>query len=318
LTSGKDSSLEIFRTPARHKLIDSIKEIQHDPKELEPVIERAIDMGLTDVLKRKNHPKYGELPVFWIAQIHRSAFLYVKSVLTQDSKIDNLKKRIKSYKSIFIVGAGISFEVGIPFTDHLKDILKFVRCGNYDQLRLDNERCFQFKNKFKNTCDEKQPTKSHSVLSLNLGNKIIDIVCLNWDDLIERSAENVGKEINVITEENDASMTGGYLWKPHGDIRNIKLDNTKGKGGWVFPDEGGFIFETFLQYLKDDKGLRDSLFVIVIAGYSGNDKRINKIIKILEDDKRRITYRIGLDLRSLKDQFYIAGPSDYILPMILS
>lgn len=318
LTSGEDSSLQIYRSPVRLKLIESIRQIQHDPTELKPVIERAIDEALVDVIKRKNHPKFGELPEFWVGKIHTLAFLYIKGVVTQDKKLENLRDRINSYKSVFVVGAGISFEVGIPFTSHLKDILKFLRCDDYNQLRFDDQRCLGFKEKFKEVCDDKRTSISHRLLSQNLGKKIRDIVCLNWDDLIERAAQEYGYQIKILSEDTQNPVSGGCLWKCHGDIRNIKINNVKGSGGWVFPDEGGFVFDCFLRYLADDKGLGNSLFVIIIVGYSGNDKRVNKVIKTLEDNKRRLTYRVGLNLRLLKNENYIVGPSDYILPKILT
>jgi hypothetical protein len=57
-------------------------------------------------------------------------------------------------------------------------------------------------------------------------------------------------------------------------------------------------------------GHHDSMFIIVIAGYSEGDKRIRKVIRTLEDKQRRSSYRVSLDPRLFRKQDYLVGPSD--------
>lgn len=296
------------------KLDDSLKKIHPSPKTLKPIVDRAIYQSFIDIKKRKNHPKYKLIADFWIDAIHSLALMQIKSVLSQHDKIDDLKDRIKSFRSLFVIGAGISFEVGLPFTHHLDEILKFVRSADFNELRLDNQKCQQFKRQFKQISDGLNPGVSHRTLAKNLGDKIVDIICLNWDDLIERAFTS--EPIPSVNEDNEETQ-GGKIWKFHGDVRKINIDNLPGSGGWVFPDEGGYVFKSFSKYLESEDGLKNKMFMIVIAGYSENDNRINAVINTLEDNGKRSIFRIGLDLARIKQTDYIVGPSDYVLPKIL-
>lgn len=119
-----------------------------------------------------------------------------------------------------------------------------------------------------------------------------------------------------VNEDTKPVVGKRFLWKFHGDIEKITPGNIKGRGGWVFPDEGGYVFKYFHDYLSEH-GLNESLFVVVFVGYSESDKNISEIISLLENKPRRPTFRIGLDLKHLHDKKYIVGPSDYILAKIL-
>lgn len=311
------SFIELFRQPARDRIIESLTNMNRQADELEIIIEKALDKAIDKIKKYKHHPKFPFVQPEWISLVYNDAFFYVQGVLRQDKKIANFRTRIESYGSLFVVGAGISFEAKLPLSKHLDDILNFLGSVGYEELRNNKETCLKFKTLFKKISDEKKPSTSHKTLCLNLGGKIQDIISLNWDDLIERASDEMNVEISVIDEENKVKQSP-CLWKFHGSVANIKNDNKKGIGGWVFPDEEGFVFESFLKYLYDDDGLKSKLFVVVVAGYSESDENINDIVKILEEKPPRPTVRIGPDLDSLNDQNFLVGPSDYILPKLLN
>jgi hypothetical protein len=248
------------------------------------------------------------------SKIEEHAYAYVHGVLSQSKKWKSAHECIRSYCSIFLVGAGLSFESGIPLTKVLKDILEFCGANNYDELRKDEQKCKKFKLEFKRVCDEKNVGTSHKLIALNFPRYILEIICLNWDNLIERAAKELGREIHKIHE--DVAVVGErHLWKFHGDVENIKTDNVKGKGGWVFPNEGGYVFNNFIKYIEE-KGLLKRMFTFVIVGYSEREEEIyGKIIKSFE--KRRPTFRVGLDLKRLHEENYIVGPADFVLKEIL-
>src|SRR5215469_11957256 len=94
-----------------------------------------------------------------------------------------------------LVGAGISFETGVPLSSHLNHILKFCETSSYEQLRQSGEKSCKFKQQFKQVCDNKNPGPSHNSICQAFPIKINDVICLNWDNLIERAGTNLGKVI---------------------------------------------------------------------------------------------------------------------------
>ena len=115
--------------------------------------------------------------------------------------------------------------------------------------------------------------------------------------------------------EDDHVTTKHNLWKFHGDVENIKSNNIPGKGGWIFPDENGYVFNSFLRYIETH-GLKEMMFTLVIIGYGERESEISKIIDLFEKMGKRPIYRIVLDLRYLNNEYYIVGPSDFILSRI--
>lgn len=106
------------------------------------------------------------------------------------------------------------------------------------------------------------------------------------------------------------------MWKFHGDVEEITKTNIKGKGGWIFPNSDGYVYNTFKRYMKNHL---NHPFIIVIVGYSELDKTISKnIISLLENSHPRLTYRIVVDLKFLNKEKYVVGPSSFILPRIFN
>jgi len=309
-----NSFLDVFDEPVRKFLEDQVRTLGYDPHELLPVIKIAIEEAKKLVLKELKKV-FLPLPILK-GRIEEHAYTYIIGVLSQSKKWRSARDRIKSYRSVFLVGAGISFESGMPLTKYLSDLLCFCEAKDYDELRRDMQKCLKFKLEFKKICDDKSVSESHKLIAQNFPEYILEIICLNWDNLIEKAARKLGKEIPKVNE--DSPVTGErYLWKFHGDVEKITKDNVKGKGGWVFPDEAGYVFNCFISYIERT-GLKDKLFTFVIVGYSEREENIYKnIIERFEKVPPRPTYRIGLDLRNLKREDYIVGPADFVLKKIL-
>jgi hypothetical protein len=158
--------------------------------------------------------------------------------------------------------------------------------------------------------------QSHKLIALNFPKYIYEIICLNWDNLVERGALEVSKSISKVNEDNPIENNSN-LWKFHGDVDNITKDNKKGHGGWVFPDEKGYVFKNFAKY-ANESGLNSKLFTFVIVGYSEKEEEIySGVVTQFEDTPPRPPFRIGLDLSRLKEDQYIVGPSAFILNEIL-
>lgn len=306
-------SLDAFDEPVKNFLDSELKELGFDPRELLPVIDIAIEEAKRLVYEEK-------LPLLppsiLKSRIEEHAYIYTYGVLTQSKKWKSALERIKSYHSVFLIGAGISFESGIPLTSVLNDLLKFCGAKNYEELREDDQKCLKFKLEFKKICDDKEPSTSHKLIALNFPKYILEIICLNWDNLIERAFRENNKLFSKVNEDNPVSNKR-FLWKFHGDVENIKSDNIKGKGGWVFPDEDGYVFNCFLKYIEESE-LKNSIFTFIIVGYSEKEKEVyEKIIECFERKPERPTFRIGLNLKRLHEENYIVGPSDFILKKIL-
>ncbi|MGA9170927.1 MAG: hypothetical protein WBZ20_12360 [Nitrososphaeraceae archaeon] len=120
------------------------------------------------------------------------------------------------------MGAGLSFESKVPLSKHLKDLLAFCGIQNYYALRKDNDKCYRFKIAFKKVCNKKQINTSQRLISQYFPEKIKHIICLNWDNLIEKAAKEHGKTI-IKVNEYILSTDSSYLWKFHGDIDNMCL-----------------------------------------------------------------------------------------------
>lgn len=311
------SSLDVFDEFIKNYLEPQIRDLGYEPSELLPVINVAIEESKRSLSGIISKGKLLQPPSLLRMEIAKEAYRYIRGVLSQSKKWNSALQRIRSYRSIFLVGAGISFESGIPLTRVLSDLLKFCRAKNYDELRGDEEKCYEFKLKFKEICNNKRPSASHKLIALNFPDYILEIICLNWDNLIERAFRENNKPVPKVNEDRHPVSNKRYLWKFHGDVENIKKDNIRGEGGWVFPDEGGYVFNSFLDYIKKSR-LTESMFTFVIVGYSENEKVIYKeVIKRFERKPQRPTFRIGLDLKRLHKKNYIVGPSDFILKKIL-
>jgi len=306
------TSLDIFNQVVKESLEAYIKGTGYSSSQLEPVIGAAIEEAKGSLPS----PPGITAPRILRQTIESRARVYIDAVLSQNKVWQDCRERIKAYSSIFLAGAGLSYESDMPLSNILDDLLKFCRVSTWDELRKDLTKCLEFKQQFKRICDNKQPSNSHRLVMLNFPTHIWEIICLNWDDLFEKAAILIGKTINKQNEEQPTT-TERYLWKFHGDVDNIREDNILGKGGWVFPDEEGYVFDSFKEYIKRTE-VNDQLFTFVIVGYNETEKVIyDEIIALLERIPPRPTYRIGLDLKSLHKENHIVGTAEFTLNKIL-
>lgn len=188
-----------------------------------------------------------------------------------------------------------------------------------------NKKSIEFKREFKEICDKASPGISHKLIALNFPKYIKEIICLNWDNLIEKAYFNEhNKKIEKINKDDGEVKVknieqGGYLWKFHGDVEDLNHD-------WIFPNHPGRVFENFKNYLQNNQYLQNGNFVFVIVGYSEKEKNIvDNVIKALESKAKGTTrislnpskIELGLELEHLHEKNYIFGPADFILEHIL-
>jgi hypothetical protein len=305
-------SLDDFTEPVKQYLESYVQSVGHSAPELEPIIYTAIE----EAIKSITDPTETLYPRILRQRIESKALVYVRAVLSQNKTWRSCRDRIKAYSSIFLVGAGFSYGSDMPLSNILSDLLRFCRVADWDELRKDSSKFLSFKRQFKTKCDRKSPSKAHKLIITNFPKHVYEIICLNWDDLFEKAAKLIGVLINKQNE--DRPTTGErYLWKFHGDVENIKEDNIKGQGGWVLPDEDGYVFDSFQKYIVQTR-LKEELFTFVIIGYNETEEVIySKIVSLFEKDPPRPTYRIGIDLKNLHKDNYIVGTADFTLNKIL-
>jgi hypothetical protein len=310
-----DQFLKSLIEPAKRKLRILTRRFKVDVSTIEPLIDKLIKIGYDQTVEvLESTPFLKTSTELCVNHIVTIAYQHFEFFISQEDKIEELRRLIRIYGSIFIVGAGISFGSDMPLTRHLKPILDFIGVSDYNSLIKANKTRI-FKMKFKELSDGKPFNQSHTALSKNLSIHIKQIICLNWDDLIERAGEKLGKSVSTVNEDEMPNSKDNFLWKFHGDVRKIKDHNNKGKGGWIFPDEGGYVFESFKQFVS--KYYYEEIFVLVIVGFSERDKAISEVIGNLNYDPGvRPTYRIGFDFQKNTDNEYLIGPAEYILKRI--
>ncbi|MEM3871221.1 MAG: SIR2 family protein [Nitrososphaeria archaeon] len=290
-----------------NELKSCIEQLKEDPKKLEPLIREAIKQSKEEA---KNEVTIGDpFPVVFGILIKR-AWNYVRGVLGQTKKWQEARELIKIYGSIFLVGSGFSFESNMPLSKHLKVILKKIGVKNWNVLRKNPKKFQKFKEYFADLVRKKNPGTSHKLVAKAFyEGKILEIICLNWDDLIEKAYREVAgiefPKTQKIVRDEDIQIEH-CIWKLHGDVENLEND-------FILPDEGGRVFNSLITRLNS---LAKKMYIFVIVGYSESEENIyTKIIGKLERTVE--TYRVGLDLSRLNDSYYIVGPSDFVLEKIL-
>jgi hypothetical protein len=306
------SSLYRFFEPVKLALESYVQDCGHSASQLEPIIKCSIE----EAIKSNSSAPKTLMPRILRQKIESSSKVYIDAVLSQTKTWQSCRERIKAYSSIFLIGAGLSYSSDMPLANILNDVLNFCGVSNWDELRRDSSKFLNFKKQFKTLCDRKSPSNGHKLIITNFPQYIYEIICLNWDDLFEKAANVIGVLINKQNEDKPTTSER-YLWKFHGDVENIKDDNIKGQGGWVLPDEDGFVFDSFQEYVSRAQ-LKEKLFTFVIIGYNEGEEVIyQQIISLLEKAPPRPTYRIGLDLKNLRKDNHIVGTAEFILNKIL-
>ncbi len=298
---------------------------------IDEIIKEKIPKMITDLTPEFKSKKYNfeeDIALFLIDKLKEELQIYIEATISNiKEKGNDIKNRIESNKSVFLVGAGLSYESGIPLTNQLDDILREVGANDYNDLQdnqNNNEKSKKFKKRFKEICDKASPGISHKLIARNFPEYIKEIICLNWDNLIEKAFNKCNKKIEKINKDGIKVKVkdineGGYLWKFHGDVEDLNYD-------WIFPNHEGRVFKNFKNYLQNNQYLQKGQFVFVIVGYSEKEKNIvNNVIKTLESKAKGTTriglnpskIELGLELKHLHEKNYIFGPADFVLEHIL-
>jgi hypothetical protein len=251
---------------------------------------------------------------------------YLKMMDLQRYRIfidDDVKRRVKENIVFLIIGAGFSVAGGAPLRSHLDSLLKNVEVKDYDEL-VRSQKQGEFKKRFANSIKMNpeifKNTLAHRVVAeAFINKKIIEIVSLNWDSLIENEREEIRyRKINQdgqTPKDDDGDGFFHYLWKLNGDVEDLEYE-------WVFPNMEERIFQSFAEYVKT---LKNNVLLMLIIGYSecdekglvGNTKLCREVISPLSAVQK--TYRIGMDL-GLLDKYddYVVAPAEIFLPLVFS
>lgn len=226
-----------------------------------------------------------------------------------EEKVRQLYNDMNVHSSILVIGAGASFEMGLPLYAQFPEMIWKVldefpnikvqmgykeeilakKCigsdinlikESFTYIEKSLEVCQRFKKIFCSICAEhsRQISNVHKVIcQLIHENKIKLVISLNWDDLLEQAWEELyGTEINSEYTQ---------LIKPHGDVRKIEEK-------WIFPNNPGFISQENLDVINSL--VNEKPISLVILGYSENDETIVKsVIEPISNVSE--TYRIAPD-----------------------
>lgn len=221
--------------------------------------------------------------------------------------IDNMINDIRVHGAILVMGAGASFESGLPLyaqfapvvwqvvdeCDNIKESLKYdlttpakKLIGNdikkikpiFNYIESNNLANSKFKELFKSVNDKHKsgPLVVHENICklIHMGH-IKLVISFNWDDLLETAWESLyGTNIN----ENRIN-----LLKPHGDIRNPS-------DKWIYPNSAGFLSNKDMYAIE--AALNNSPSTFVILGYSEQDSIISDTF-IKPNENKYVVYRIS-------------------------
>lgn len=217
-----------------------------------------------------------------------------------ESLLSNLTNEIRVHGAIAILGAGISFEAGLPLynqlasiiwqvVDEFPDIKDLYRCertlpakliigdeteklkNTFNFIENNPQAALRFKELFKivNNRHHNKPSISHQHLcQLIHAGYIKIVVSFNWDDLLEVAWERLyGTHIN----DNRCN-----LLKPHGDVRSL---NTK----WILPNSPGELNASDKELIN--LATANSPATLMILGYSESDPII--VDQLIEPNETR-------------------------------
>lgn len=197
---------------------------------------------------------------------------------------DLCRKILTSNGSVFIIGAGFSYDSYAPLLKEMEGIA----CSTLDEVGVEDPRDLYhaderkawehisrgwqiFQKHAAYMLLPKEPSDQHLILAeLFHAGHITHIVSFNWDDLIEKAYRNLyDTDIPKITKEDVKNDRA--LWKLHGDI-----DNPEER--WVLPFEEGKVFQALQQIV-----LQTTLPAIAI-GYREQEPVVcSNLITVLEN-----------------------------------
>jgi len=285
------------------------RRLREEPSDFDPLIEYAIQYAVKEFRKELED---GTAVLRLVEDtIYHYCVVYLRAIVGQYFKFKNLVEALRQFGAFFLVGAGVSFESELPIARHMGPLVfplltrlhpktdyadwesactdpssSLIRADCWKQIKDNPEILDSFKLEFKRLSDGKDPVKSHElIVKYFIDGKILELICLNWDSLIEREYEKqTGIRISKIS--SDGIVRPHSLWKLHGDVEDIH-------GNWILPHEEGQPFMSLVMHLNS---LTSPVFVII--GYSEREIRISGDI-ISKVEPLRQTFRIRPDINPL-------------------
>lgn len=228
-------------------------------------------------------------------------------MLDNKVKMVNLINDIRVHSAILIMGAGASFESGLPLyaqfapivwqvVDEFDDIKESIKCNitipAKNIIGNDTEKIKQsfiyieenylanvrFKELFKAINDKHK--NGHLLVHENIC-KLIHagyiklVISFNWDDLLETAWEGL-----YGTNINESKIN---LLKPHGDVRNLSYK-------WTYPNSAGFLSTDDISKIRSVT--EEGPLTFAILGYSEQDRIITDTF-IRPNENKYVVYRIS-------------------------
>lgn len=225
----------------------------------------------------------------------------------EEIRVRQLYNDMNVHNSVFIIGAGTSFDMGLPLYAQFPEMIWKV-LDEFPELKVEMgyshnisakicigsdinvvknaftyieqnpKSCYRFKSIFRSICAEhsRMISNVHRIICrLIHENKIKLVISLNWDDLLEQAWEELyGTGINSEFIQ---------LIKPHGDVRKMEQK-------WIFPNSSGYVSQENLDTIYSI--INEKPITLVILGYSESDATIvNNIIEPINNVSK--TYRIA-------------------------
>jgi hypothetical protein len=248
------------------------------------------------------------------------------------TRLDALVAEIRTADAIVLMGAGLSFQAGMPLAGQLAPLVwhaldahplvKRATCdtlgvlpGNAkDVIGLEWEKLLvafsciaaapdarrTFQHSFAQLDQERTLVQSPAHIALGRlihCGRVLNVVSLNWDTLLEAAFRGeYGIDLNIGTTK---------LWKPHGDCQRPDED-------WVLPHEPGSVSDDIVERMTTLAAERPRILLII--GYSERDEVVvERLIRPLECRWR--VFRIGpgadgegaIDLDAAQALGYLAG-----------
>lgn len=312
------------------KLLEYIKKRNLLPgyPNLRLVAEVVIERIISEIEKGELKP-IGELEDFIFVQGQEYIKRIASRLFLEGRKLSDVIQ-LAPIKLILIIGAGFSFEAGIPLTKHLSLVLKPMgfEVKEYEDIKeafrkisQDKDKEKEFKERFilylKEGLQRREIkiTEAHEIVIKKFGDdRILEILCLNWDNLLEICYKKLtGNKIPKINRENVSIQEDTflhYLWKFHGDVEDPDYE-------WIYPGTKGRVFSNFKKYLEFLIKQRKYTLCGLVVGYSELDEEMGNVIEMIE--KSFVLFRVGMDMRLFnKYENYILAPARWILPQIFS
>ena len=290
---------------------------------LDFIVERSIDDAQNTF---GGAPMKDRILIDYIQNIQIS---YMRRILNEDVKYAEISRSLDHQYGIILVGAGVSFESGLPLTRHLAPIvwesLKQiddsvdwkVLCGDnildeHWEKIANNEKAYEhFVQSFIHLANrpDLQPSEAHKIICEFFQNNIfLEIICFNWDCLIEKTYRKLtGLNIEKVVSDSKESKLHN-LWKMNGDVENPKFP-------FVLPyGPGGPIFKSLISCLQNYDGAPFQ-FVLVVLGYSEREQTITEgLINVFQKNRKKYSIRPDLNLDAPDD--VIIGTASYAMRKI--